>query len=245
MKNHPTQEQWMEYLYGEMESTARKSLETHVKACAPCREKQGELSGTLDALDAWRVELPEKHSLAAARNRFQPVVKWAAAAALLVTTGFAAARYSQPQVDVAALKAEISAEVKSEVQAPLDVKVDEALAAAAEQVVAVTREQMKLEMAAQLQEMTLRTRNDALLAVQEELEELQLHLATVREDERKTLNAALKKVELQWLAQLRTIREDLERVAVFSDESHRSAQRQLVQLAGYTQPNIDATEQEN
>ncbi|MGZ8939816.1 MAG: hypothetical protein ACXW32_11445 [Limisphaerales bacterium] len=245
MKNHPTQEQWMEYLYGEMDSAARNSRETHVKGCAPCRETQGELCGTMESLDAWRVEVPEKHSLAATRNRFQPVVKWAAAAALLVTTGFAAARFAQPQVDVAALKAEISAEVKSEVQAPLDVKVDQALAAAAEQAVAVTREQMKLEMAAQLQEVTLRARSDALLAVQAEVEELQLRLAAVREDERKTLNTALKKVELQWLAQLRTIREDLERVAVFSDESHRSAQRQLVQLAGYTQPNIDTTEQEN
>ncbi|MGZ8898710.1 MAG: zf-HC2 domain-containing protein, partial [Limisphaerales bacterium] len=36
----------MEYLYGEMESAARKSLETHVKGCAPCREKQGEFCGT-------------------------------------------------------------------------------------------------------------------------------------------------------------------------------------------------------
>jgi hypothetical protein len=245
MKNHPTQEQWMEYLYGEMESAGRKTLETHVKECGPCREKQGEFGGTMDLLDAWRVELPEKHSLAATRNRFQPVVKWAAAAALLVTTGFAAARFSQPQVDVAALKAEISAEVKSEVQRPLEVKMDETIEIAAEQAVANAREKLEMEVAARIQEIALRARSDALLAVRQELEELQLNLAAVRAEDRKTLNAALKKVENQWFTQLRMVREDLERVAVFSDESYRSAQRQLVQLAGYTQPVMETNEEEN
>lgn len=235
----------MEYLYGEMESPARKSLETHLKDCPPCRQQQGEFTGTMDSLNSWRVELPAKHSLAATRNRFQPALKWATAAALLVTTGFAAARFSQPQVDVAALKAQISAEVKSEVQAPLELKFNETIEVASEQAVANAREKLEMEVAARIQEIALRARSDALLAVREELEELQLSLAAVREEDRKTLNAALKNVENQWLVQLRTIREDLERVAVFSDESYRSAQRQLVQLASYTQPVIDATENEN
>jgi hypothetical protein len=43
------------------------------------------------------------------------------------------------------------------------------------------------------------------------------------------------------------MREDLERVALFSDESFRKAQRQLVQLASYNQPameSLDGTENE-
>lgn len=235
----------MEYLYDEMDSPGRTALETHLKACVPCREKQVELSGAMDSLDAWRVQVPEKVSLKAGVNRFQPVVKWAAAAALLVTTGFAAARFSQPQIDLTALKTQISAEVQSEVQKPLELKMDATIEAAAQQAVANAREQLEMEVAARIQETALRARSDALLAMREQLGELQLHLATVREEDRKALNAALKKVENQWLAQLRTIREDLERVAVFSDESYRSAQRQLVQLASYTQPIVDPTEQEH
>ena len=73
MKTHPTPEEWMEYLYGEMDSPQRKSLETHLKACAPCRDKKIEFGGTMDSLDAWRVEVREKHSLASGRQRFQPI----------------------------------------------------------------------------------------------------------------------------------------------------------------------------
>jgi hypothetical protein len=58
----------------------------------------------------------------------------------------------------------------------------------------------------------------------------------------------MKTFETQWLTEYRKMREDLERVALFSDESFRKAQRQLVQLASYTQPAetaIDSTNPEN
>ena len=60
------------------------------------------------------------------------------------------------------------------------------------------------------------------------------------------MNQALMAFETQWLAEYRKMREDLERVALFSDESFRKAQQQLVQLASYSEPldNLEGTETE-
>ena len=246
MKNHPTQEQWMDYLYGEMKTPEKKALEAHVKSCVPCLEKKQEFGGTMDRLDAWRVVLPEKVSLKAGMNRFQPVVKWAAAAALLVTTGFAAARFSQPQVDVAAITAQVSERVVTQVQAPLEVKMKEASEVAAEMAIANAREPLDMVVASRIQEIALRAQSEAMLAMREEMDELSMHLASLREEDRKRMTQALKTFETQWLAEYRKMREDLERVALFSDESFRKAQQQLVQLASYSEPldNLEGTETE-
>lgn len=240
MKSHPTQEQWMDYLYGEMQSAERKALESHVKGCEPCREKKVEFTGTMETLDSWKVEVPQKVSLTAGLNRFQPVVKWAAAAALLVTTGFAAARFTQPQVDLVALEAKITQQVATQVQAPLESKMQEASEAAAEMAAAKAREQLDMEVAARVQEITLRAQSEALLAVREQIDDLALELTSLRDDDRRKMQQALKSFETQWLAEYRKLREDLERVALFSDESFRKAQQQLVQLASYSEPAIEA-----
>ena len=231
MKTHPTPEEWMEYLYGEMDSPERKSLEFHLKSCAPCRDKQGEFSGTMDSLDAWRVEVREKHSLASGRQRFQTVTKWAAAAALLLTTGFAAARFSHPPVDVAALEARI--------QVPLEERIEQEMQAAAEEAMMEARARLETEVAARIQEVALRAQSEAMLAARDQMEEVAAQLATLREEDRKRIMNALKAFETQWVTELRKTRQDLERVALYSDNGLRQTQQQLVQLASFSQPEIE------
>jgi hypothetical protein len=228
MKTHPSQEQWMEYLYGEMNSPERMSLETHLKTCAPCREKKSEFGGTMESLDAWQVDVREKHSLASGRQRFQTVTKWAAAAALLVTTGFAAARYSQPAVDVAGLQSKITESVKAEIQAPLEKRIEQEMQA-----------RLEAEVAERMQEVALRAQSEAMLAAREQMEEVAAQLATLREEDRKRIMNALKTFETQIVAELHKTRQDLERVALYSDHSFRQTQQQLVQLASFSQPEID------
>ena len=239
MTKHPSQEQWMEYLYGEMNSPERTSLETHLKACAPCREKKNEFGITMDSLDAWRVELPEKHSLARGHQRFQTVTKWAAAAALLMTTGFATGRFAHPQVDVAALQAQISQNLKTEIQTPLEQRIEQELQAAAEQAMTEARARLETEVAARINEVALRAQSEAMLAARDQMEEVAAQLATLREEDRKRIMAALKTFETQWVAELRKTRQDLERVAVYSDHSFRQTQQQLVQLASFAQPELE------
>ena len=122
----------------------------------------------------------------------------------------------------------------------------EASEVAAEMAIANAREQLDMVVASRIQEIALRAQSEAMLAMREEMDELSTHLASLREEDRKRMTQALKTFETQWLAEYRKMREDLERVALFSDESFRKAQQQLVQLASYSEPldNLEGTETE-
>ena len=101
-------------------------------------------------------------------------------------------------------------------------------------------------MTAKVAEITMRAQSDIELAVRDQMEQLEVRLASLHDDDRKKMAQAIKAFEAQWVAQLRIVREDLERVAVYADENIRDQQRQLVQLASYTHPQaIDENETEN
>ncbi len=108
MPNHPSDEAWVEYLYGELELAERRRLATHLTQCEDCLAKVETWRSTTDALNAWRVEAP-------ARSRRPGVAVWAAGAAaalLLMVLGYGAARITAPEpVDVPALKAEVAGSV--------------------------------------------------------------------------------------------------------------------------------------
>jgi hypothetical protein len=232
--NHPTQEQWMEYLYDEIPPTQKKELESHLKGCAPCREKRAELQGTAETLDRWRVELPAKHELAPS---WQPAAKWAVAAALLVTTAFATGRMSRPEVDLAALQAEISK--------PLEAKMQNEIQVVSARVWAAAQADLQAEFATQLQAVADKALVEANATTKEHLEQLALTLTALREEDKKSFVLTLEAFEQQRLSDLRSMREDIERVAVFSDQSYRSAQRQFVELASLNQAEENIQPEQN
>jgi hypothetical protein len=223
--NHPTQEQWMEYLYDEMPSPERKELESHLKGCTACREKAMELQGTTRTLDTWKVEVPAKHAFAA---RWQPGFKWAVAAALLVTTAFAAGRMSEPKVDVEALKAQISKPIEEKMRRDL---------LASEQARIASHEKEMAVLNLRMQTVAAKAVSEANASVREHLEQLAVNLAALREEDKKALTSALQSFEAQRISDLQRFREDLEKVALYSEQSYRNAQRQLVQLANYQPSN--------
>jgi len=81
---HPTEEQWMAYLYGELERKSQVALAEHLRSCPECRTQVTAWSDAKESLDGWRLsEVP------AARANLRPLVKWGVAAALLVAVAFA------------------------------------------------------------------------------------------------------------------------------------------------------------
>lgn len=88
---HPPQEQWMDYIYGELPKPQRANLEAHLKSCPACAAQVARWGAVQGRLDEWK--LPE-----AKRMRWMPaVVKWAMAAAFIMAAlgaGFGAGRAS-------------------------------------------------------------------------------------------------------------------------------------------------------
>jgi hypothetical protein len=99
--NHPTREQWMSFLYEDIEATEKNNLTAHLDSCDACRRQIATWRGTMSNLNQWNLAAPTP------RRAAQPWLRWAAAAAIFLTLGIsigAATRASAPPSDRAELQ---------------------------------------------------------------------------------------------------------------------------------------------
>lgn len=102
--NHPGANEWMSFLYGECTPDRRRELDSHLATCPVCAAQVQTWRSSMHALDAWPVSrrIP-------VRRQWRPIVKWAAAAAVVLAVGFATGRQtSNTRAEVAALKNSIA-----------------------------------------------------------------------------------------------------------------------------------------
>ncbi len=224
---HPTEEQWMELLYDELPREMKSELEAHLGQCAACRQKRARYSATQQRLDQWVLPAPSQMRL---RERGWSAAKWAAAAALLVSTAFATGRISKGTFDPQRIQAEIRDPLERQISHSLEAQLHEQVQLAAERAFESARLKVQAEMAARLQEISERSATETAA----NKEQLALTLSALR-DQDHTLYAALKEFETKQQTDNQAIREDLEKLALFTDHSLRSAQRQLVQLASFNE----------
>src|SRR3989442_1787170 len=89
--NHPTREEWMSYLYDELTAEDHSSLAAHLAVCPDCKTRVSDWRSARKNLDAW--QLPARPG----RVPFQrPLVRWAAAASLMIGIGFGVGRFATP-----------------------------------------------------------------------------------------------------------------------------------------------------
>ncbi|MDB6067572.1 MAG: putative transrane anti-sigma factor [Pedosphaera sp.] len=112
---HPAREAWMAYLYGELSRKDHARLAAHQKACADCRSNLQSWQSTMQGLDQYQL----KHVRTSARPR-QPILKWAAAAALILGIGFGLGKFlTNASADTVASRAALKAEIRAELVAEL------------------------------------------------------------------------------------------------------------------------------
>ena len=114
--NHPPQEEWMGYLYGELPAAENARLAAHLGQCAHCMGRMEKCRDTMRQLSEWK--LPP--SLRVRRGRRFP--RWAAAAALALGLGLALGwtqSRSARSREAAALKTELRQELQTEFAAQL------------------------------------------------------------------------------------------------------------------------------
>ena len=100
--NHPTREEWMSYLYGEISAGERAGLTAHLQSCPDCKAAINDWQMARKKLDAWHVRSCRAESPAwRAFNVFAvPAFKWAAAAAVMLAVGFGAGRLTPATTDM-------------------------------------------------------------------------------------------------------------------------------------------------
>jgi hypothetical protein len=102
--NHPGAAEWMAYLYEEVAPEQKRELQAHLAQCSMCAEQVKGWRTGMTALNEW--SLPKMRR---APRRWQPMVKWAAAAAVVLGVGFAVSRQtSTADSELAALKSSVA-----------------------------------------------------------------------------------------------------------------------------------------
>lgn len=108
---HPTQEEWMDYLYHEAPANERAKLSAHLAACPECRTQVQGWQQTMTSLNTWQPAIKEAPAFS-----WLPAIRWAAAAAIMLSLGFALSQMTTPKVDVAALQAQVRTEIAAELK---------------------------------------------------------------------------------------------------------------------------------
>jgi anti-sigma factor RsiW len=107
--SHPTAEEWMDFLYGECAEERRAAMETHASQCPDCAQRVKEWRASLSELDEWKLPAAEHSVSKTITQRFAPLVKWAVAAVVLLSTGFLAGQFSSNSgKEIAALKSSVA-----------------------------------------------------------------------------------------------------------------------------------------
>jgi hypothetical protein len=119
---HPAREAWMDWLYGELPGGEKARLAAHLAECAACRSEVDHWQGAMRTLDQY--DLPRRRTPA---RLPQPVLKWAAAAALVLGVGFALGRLVSPASGGAAFRATLKSEIRAELLADLKQQQQQAL----------------------------------------------------------------------------------------------------------------------
>jgi len=206
--NHPSREEWMSYLYDELNADQSANLKAHLHTCLDCKSKVNEWQAARSGLDEWRAPKRRWRVLLAQR-----MVKWAVAAAIVLSIGVGVGRLTSAPPDVQQVRAAIEPELRQELR---------------REFAQLFRDQLDKSASTTLAASTEQTRQ--LLA------EFARAVEAKRTEDYQAINAALDKLQSQRLADFFSLKKDVDTMAVLTESGFRRAQQQLVQLADYTQP---------
>jgi hypothetical protein len=205
--SHPNREEWMGFLYEDLDQADQLRLSAHLESCEPCKRQVAAWRGTMTRMDQW--SLPQS-------SRWRPSrswMPWAAAAALLLALGVTIGANSRSTPDIAsirkAIELEVQASVEKEMQRNWQARVEESVAAVRQKVTSDLQARIE-KSAAEAEEMK------AALA------DLSKSVAESRTRDKNELLTALRELESQRVADLITLRKDLETVAVHTEEGFKT-----------------------
>jgi len=213
--NHPSNEDWISYLYDEADATERARLAGHLRGCAHCQERVHEWQTAKRNLDDWQLEPRRAVRKAALPILARPWLKWAAAVVLFVGVGFSAGRFSTPgSADPQKLRAEIGSELRQQLRAELMQTMQEELKKSAAATLVASREQSR-----------------------QMLVDYAAKTESTRSEDNSVISAALDRLDSQQTEDYVSLKKQLDTVAVLTDAGLRRTENQMVELAGTTTPN--------
>lgn len=208
---HPQRDEWVPFLFGEANPESKQRLSQHLQECPDCAREIAGWRRSLRQLNRWTLPKNQLQVI----PLFQPVLKWAMAAAIILGLGMWIGRFSAPPINEAKLRGEIETSLRSAFQEELNVALREAKAETANRV----------------------AYSETRAAESEALERQQLWsrfldvLGAARTEDNRAVQALFREYQKQHGAEFVALRKDLETLASMTDEQIRQARLNLVQLA--------------
>jgi hypothetical protein len=118
--NHPSEEEWMAYLYDELPKAAKAPFTAHLEACADCQQSVAAWQKTMTGLTQWKVPVTRIGTPKVGSIRPSSTLRWAVAAVLALGGGIAIGRLAPLPISASAktaLVADLRRQVQDEVKA--------------------------------------------------------------------------------------------------------------------------------
>jgi hypothetical protein len=210
---HPDREEWVPFVFGEVDSDTRQRLARHLEECPDCAREITGWRQSLRKLDRWPLpKLQAEPKIVA----FQPIVRWALAASLVLGLGLLVGRMTSPApVNAAELRSQVEASVRASLQANLQDALRQAEAQTAKTLSATE---------ARLANASAEQKEQIWRGFVEVLNRARL-------DDSQSVQALLRQLQEQNETELVALRKDLETLASTADEQIRQARLKLIQLA--------------
>jgi hypothetical protein len=106
---HPEREEWVSFIFGDADAGRRRQLESHLEDCVECRDEIQSWQRSLGRLDSWKLPPVAKR-----RANFVPLAKWAAAAAAVLSIGFAIGRGTAAHVDAETVRTAVERDLRGQ-----------------------------------------------------------------------------------------------------------------------------------
>jgi hypothetical protein len=117
---HPSREILTDFLYDELSPTGRAEVAGHVQACGECRELLSSWRDVRGTLQRWTIaDRPETAQPARSHKPVWTITKWAVAASVFITCGFALARMTAAPPSAPTLSASAMQEIRDQVKQDL------------------------------------------------------------------------------------------------------------------------------
>src|SRR5579859_5609001 len=106
--NHPKPEEFVAYVYGETTGAVQRQLADHLQNCPQCRQEIESWQRSLKGLDNWKLPRPSREP----SRLVLPVLRWAAAAVIILFAGILVGRATAPKVDLEKLRAAVAPQIQ-------------------------------------------------------------------------------------------------------------------------------------
>jgi len=234
---HPGKDEWMDYLYGEITADQKRTLRSHLEECSQCQSDVEGWQYSMKALDGW--QLDDKGKTVSRIGLYAgPMLRWTAAAVLMIGLGFVAARLFAPGTpDIEQLRADLETSLKATLEPQIRQNLAGEMNAQWQAVLlesyAGLKDELSRQLHADMNEYALQTLGVCSAATNKLLTELIVAIDTTQQQDRHRIADVFEEIERNRLYDRNVLGKGLTTLAVRTEDQLVRTRNDMAKLLSY------------